>query len=79
LIRKAQSVKKIKTSSNITTPSEKIIDLLREFHDLFEAQDILQDIEWSIEIINSNKLYEPVRGIGDEDNQEWLEYGAGKD
>ena len=74
-----QTIKKIKTSSKIQTPAEKIIDFLGEIRELFEIQDIIQDIDWSIEVIGSNKLYDPVfrEQDGTEDGNNWIDYGAG--
>lgn len=34
-------MKKIKTSSKVSTPAEKIIDLLGEIREMFETDDIL--------------------------------------
>lgn len=61
-MRKMQTIKKIKTSSKIKTPAEKIIDLLCEIRELFETIDIIEDIDWSIDIIGSNRLYDRVLG-----------------
>ena len=78
MIRKMQTIKKIRTSSNIHTPAEKIIDFLVEIRELFEIEDIIQDIDWSIEVIGSNKLYDPVFGEydGTEEGNNWINYGV---
>ena len=44
LIRKMQTMKKIKTSSKVTTPADKILDLLGEIKDMQETEEILLDI-----------------------------------
>lgn len=41
LIRKMQTIKKIKTSSNLTTASEKIVDMLTEIKEMFETEEII--------------------------------------
>jgi len=41
LIRKMQTMKKIKTSSKVTTPADKILDLLGEIKDMQETEEIL--------------------------------------
>lgn len=37
-------MKKIKTSSKVTTPADKILDLLGEIKDMQETEEILNDI-----------------------------------
>lgn len=75
-----QSIKKIKTSSTLTTASEKIVDLLSEIKEMFETEEIIQDIEWCIDIISSNKVYETTtHGGGGVAEDEWLRgMGEGK-
>lgn len=51
-------MKKIKTSSKVATHAEKITENLYEIREQFEESSILEDIEWAIEIIKSNKLYD---------------------
>ena len=46
--------------SSIKTPAEKIIDLLVELKEICEEKDMLLDIDYCIDKISSNKLYEPV-------------------
>ena len=33
---------------------------MEEIRELFEIQEIINDIDWSLDVIGSNKLYEPV-------------------
>ena len=51
-------------SSSIRTPSEKVLEILSEFKDYFDNTEILSDLDWTMRMIASNKLYEPV--LGDE-------------
>lgn len=53
-------------SSSIKTPSEKVIEILAEFKDYFDNTEIISDLEWTIKMIASNKLYEPVLNEGGE-------------
>lgn len=46
-----QTFKKIKTSSKIKTPAEKIVEILADIKEYFEASEIIQDIEWSMDMI----------------------------
>ncbi|KAL4512042.1 hypothetical protein ABPG72_005044 [Tetrahymena utriculariae] len=64
LLRKLQNFKKINVTSSIKTPSEKVLEILSEFKEYFDDTEIISDIDWSMKMIASNKLYEPVIGEG---------------
>lgn len=49
----------IKSVSQIKTPAEKIIELFVELKELTENTEMKLDIEYCIDRIASNKLYEP--------------------
>lgn len=51
-------------SSTIRTPSEKVLEILSEFKEYFDNTEIVADIDWSMNMIASSKLYEPVLGEG---------------
>ncbi|EGR33678.1 hypothetical protein IMG5_045930 [Ichthyophthirius multifiliis] len=77
LIRKFQTFKKIKVSSTINTPAERILEIMSEFKEYFDSINIIQDIQWTMDIIASNKLFDPL--MLDENNNEqvieWVNFG----
>ncbi|KAL4460858.1 hypothetical protein ABPG74_016330 [Tetrahymena malaccensis] len=80
LFRKSNQFKKIKAASSIKTPAERIIDIFTDLKEFFDSKEIIEDIEWSIDVIASNKIYETKIVIqGAENNKEivdWINYGA---
>lgn len=41
-----------------------MLEILYEFKEYFDNTEIIADIDWSMKMIASNKLYEPVFGEG---------------
>ena len=56
----------IKNVSSIKTPAEKIIDFFIELKEMVEDNELRLDIEYCIDKISSNKLYEPVMLFDDD-------------
>ncbi|CAD8064106.1 unnamed protein product [Paramecium sonneborni] len=73
LIRKAQTFRRLATISTISTPAEKIVRFLAELKEVLEDENMKLDIDYCIDKIGNNQLYQ--MGKLDEDNAEamaWL-------
>lgn len=65
-------------SSSIKTPSEKVLEILLELKDYFDNMETIADIEWSMTMIASNKLYEPVLNEGGGDKGDLVNTKEGR-
>ena len=74
LIRKAQTFKKINSISQIKTSAEKIIDILSEIKELIQDVDTKLDLDYCIDKIASNQLYQAAF-FEDDDAAEWVNQG----
>ncbi|CAK76020.1 unnamed protein product (macronuclear) [Paramecium tetraurelia] len=73
LIRKAQTFRRLSTMSTISTPAEKIVRFLSELKEVIELESMKLDIDYCIDKIGNNQLYQ--MGKLDDDNAEamgWL-------
>lgn len=46
-----------------------MLDILGQFKDYFDSTEMLADIDWTMKMIASNKLYEPVLNEASEKNE----------
>lgn len=54
---------------NVKTPVEKCLEILSNSTQQIDERNLLTDLEWCMEMISSNKLYDPLfdlnKGSGD--------------
>ncbi|KAM3146398.1 hypothetical protein pb186bvf_001367 [Paramecium bursaria] len=70
LIRKAQTFKKIDSLGALATPAEKITRFLSDLKDLTDSTTTRLDIEYCVDKISNNQLYE--MGQNADDDQEMI-------
>ncbi|KRX06400.1 hypothetical protein PPERSA_05013 [Pseudocohnilembus persalinus] len=79
LIRKLTTFKKIKTTGGIKTAAEKIVETLQHLQEQIEVTELLQGIDYAMEMISSNRLYDPVFNKKGDENDKWFDnYNYGK-
>lgn len=55
------------SKTDIKTPIEKVLEIISDLKEIVDDDKYFNDLEWCLEIISSNKLYDP---IYDDANQE---------
>ena len=64
LFRKVNHIKKIKVAYSrydLKSPVEKIVEILGSLRDMLNNnKSLIKEIEWCIEVISSNRLYDPI-------------------
>jgi hypothetical protein len=59
---------KMKGMVDVKSPAEKILEILNDIKKAAKSKTLRKDLEWAIEMISTNKLYDPI--LTDPDNKE---------
>lgn len=75
VFRKVNQFKKIAiTHSRFAnkTPVEAILEIMNKLKENVDDPKYMQDIDYAIEMISDNRLYEPIVQKGDQDAENWI-------
>lgn len=64
--------------NEVTTPAEKILDVLDDLMLRITDSKIKTDLLYASKMISTNKLYDPVVGVGDKKNEQGIAAWVGQ-
>ncbi|EAR99060.2 3'5'-cyclic nucleotide phosphodiesterase family protein (macronuclear) [Tetrahymena thermophila SB210] len=64
-VNEIQSIQSLNLEGSIKTPVERIMDIFEMLKNYIEDPEMVKQLKWCQEMVNSNKLYEPILGDGE--------------